>query len=135
MSSSTVGVGQERVVGPGTEGAGGVQGGVQAEFLAAVEHLGGEGVLKQRFSSGQGHSPARQVGEPPVPFDALQYVVHGGGLPVAQVPGVRVGAVQAAQRTAAQEEDDRVPGPSTPVDRSQEWIRPVVVIVHRGTCG
>ncbi|EOY44867.1 hypothetical protein SLI_0148 [Streptomyces lividans 1326] len=77
--------------------------------------------------------------------DLRHHLVDAGLPAVPHVPGVGVGAVEAAQGQPLVKRTNRVPGPSTPVDRSQEWIRPVtvpgavvgsmVLTAIRGRCG
>jgi hypothetical protein len=112
-----VGVGEEFVGGAGAEEAGGVEGGVQTGRLAAAQHRAGEGGLEQRLAAGDRHSSSGCCDERPVLVDLRHHLVDGGLPSVPHVPGVGVGAVQAAQRAAADEQHE--PGPGAVHSRGQ----------------
>ncbi|GAA3026207.1 hypothetical protein GCM10020229_41880 [Kitasatospora albolonga] len=126
VQQDQVDVGQQFVGGPGAEEAGGVQGGVQAEFvLVAVEQLAGEGRLEQRLAAADGGAAAGGADEGGVLRGLGHHRVGGGAPAVAHLHGVGVVAVEAGQRAPGQEGDEPGARPSTPVERSQECTEPV----------
>lgn len=125
VEQDQVGVAQQGVGGAVAEEARGVQGGVQAEFvLEAVQQLAREDGLEQRFSP-------LTVAPPPAAAMNRVYLPASATTSSAMVrlPS-RIRQVSALwqYRQASGQPDrkvtNRVPGPSTPVDRSHEWTEP-----------
>lgn len=91
--------------------AGCVQAGVQAHGFSSFQHGFSKGRLEERVPAGEGKAASGRLQEVPVACKFLQNVRGASGLSPANIGGVRVMAVPAAQAASGQEEDEADAGP------------------------
>ena len=126
VEQDQVGVEQQIVRRPGTEGTGCVQCRVDARLLAGPEHRSREARLQQRFTAGDRDATAgpledRAIAQNPRSSHRRPTRRHRHVPTTCPGSGSRHSAAGSRTGTATK----RVPGPSTPVERSQEWTAPV----------